>query len=373
MALSLAITEQVVGFREPLPTAWGRLDRRTLFLVELTGSDGIVGRGEAAPLEAYDGVSDDACRAGLRALAAELAQIDEDAPGHLVLDRLSATTPVQQALAAIDLAFWDRGGRRSGQPVAELLASGPLDGVAVHKTIGGVPAARAAEIAREAAAVGFTAFKVKVGLRVVGETGCEPATSTGAADIDGDVARVLAVREAVGPEARIKVDANGAWSVDEAVEALGRLTARPIAIRTAEEPVSGGDAWPHLRAALNAARIDIELSVDETADREPGAIRRGPDVVELKLARTGGIGPLLVRASLAQIAGVQIALASTFDGPLGIAAAVHAAAALKIERPLGLATLDALDLDDAPELADLAQRLAPVGGRIPLPPGPGLV
>ncbi len=73
-------------------------------------------------------------------------------------------------------------------------------------------------------------------------------------------------------------------------------------------------------------------------------MHRGPDVVELKLARTGGIGPMLVQAALAQMAGAEVALASTFDGPIGIAAAVHTAAALGIERPLGLATLGALDL-----------------------------
>lgn len=367
MALRLSVTEQVVGLRTPLPTGWGVLDRRRLFLVELVGSDGVVGRGEAAPLEPYDGVSDDACRAALRSLDREIAAIDESAPGHVILDRLTAATDCAQALAAVDLAMWDRGGRREGKPVAELLTGSPNGGVAVHCTIGGVRAVAAGAAARAGVAAGFTAFKVKVGLRTAGDAG------TGAADINGDVARVHAVREAAGPGARIKVDANGAWSVEEAVEALRRLTARPIAIAAAEEPVSGGDAWPHLKAALGAARISLELVIDETADREPGAITRGPDVVELKLARTGGIGPLLVRASLAQIAGVQVALSSTFDGPIGIAAAVHAAAALGIERPLGLATLAALNLDDAPELAALAARLEPVEGRIAVPQGPGLL
>lgn len=380
MALRLSVTEHVARLRTPLPTGWGVLDRRRLFAVELEGSDGVVGRGEAAPLEPYDGVSDDACRAALRDLAREIASLDESAPGHLILDRLTATTDCAQALAAVDLAMWDRGGRREGKPVAQLLTGSPNAGIAVHCTIGGVDAAAAGAAARAGVEAGFTAFKVKVGLRVAAAPVSGPRqppgpryTGPGAADLDGDVARVLAVREAAGPGARIKVDANGAWSVDEAVEALRRLTARPIAIAAAEEPVAGGDAWPHLKAALGAARIDLELVIDETADREPGAITRGPDVVELKLARTGGIGPLLVRASLAQLAGVQVALASTFDGPIGIAAAVHAAAALKIERPLGLATLAALDLDDAPELAELASRLQPVDGRIAVPAGPGLL
>ncbi|MBJ7471176.1 MAG: hypothetical protein JHD16_07730 [Solirubrobacteraceae bacterium] len=356
MAFHLEIREQVVGLRAPLVASWGVLDRRTLFLVELHGSDGPVGRGEAAPMEAYDGVSDDACRAALRRLAAELEQVDETEPGHVILDRLTGVTPVQQALAAIDLAMWDRGARQAGKAVAPLLASEALDSIAVHKTIGGVTADEAGRIAAEAAAAGFSAFKVKVGL-----------------GLEGDVARVAAVREAAGPDARIKVDANGAWSVSEALDALDRLLARPLRVAAVEEPVSGSDAWPHLRAAVNAARFEVELCVDETADREPGVLSRGPDVVEVKLARTGGIGPLLVKAALARLAGVHVALASTFDGPLGIAAAVHAAAALKIERPLGLATLDALDLDDAPELAELAARLQPVNGRIAVPAGPGLL
>ncbi len=356
MGFRLEIREQVVGLRSPLLASWGVLDRRTLFLVELHGGDGPVGRGEAAPLQAYDGISDEACRAALRALAVELAEINEAEPGHVILDRLTGVTPVQQALAAVDLAMWDRGAQRAGSAVAPLLASDALDSIAVHKTIGGVTAEEAGQIAAEAAAAGFTAFKVKVGL-----------------GLEGDLARVSAVREAAGPDARIKVDANGAWSVREAVDAIEQLVARPLAVAAVEEPVGESDAWPHLRAAVNAARFPVELTVDETADREPGVLSRGPDVVEVKLARTGGIGPLLVKAALAQLSGVQVALASTFDGPLGIAAAVHAAAALKIDRPLGLATLDALNLDDAPELAELAAQLVPVSGRIAVPAGPGLL
>lgn len=357
MGFRLEIREQVVGLRTPLRAAWGTLDRRTLFLVELHGSDGPVGRGEAAPLEAYDGVPDDACRAALRALAAALNEIDEDEPGHVVLDRLTGVTGVQQALAAVDLAMWDRGAQRAGRPVAPLLASDALASVAVHKTIGGLPPEDAGAAAARATAEGYTAFKVKVG--------GDP--------LDVDLARVAAVREAAGPEARIKVDANGAWTVPEAQAAIEQLVRAPYRVATFEEPVSGSDAWRHLGAALNAARVETELAVDETADREPGVLQRGPDVVEVKLARTGGIGPLLVKATLAKLSGVDVSLASTFDGPLGIAAAVHAAAALKIDRPLGLATLDALDLDDAPDLAELAARLRPVGGRIEVPAGPGLL
>lgn len=364
MPLRLEITEQLVGLRTPLKTSWGVLDRRRLFQIVLTGDDGVAGRGEAAPLEAFDGVSDDACRAGLQALRAALLHADDAMPGHLLLDRLAPVTAIAPAMAALDLAMWDRAGRRAGKPVAQLISEDALSSIAVHATIGGSDPATAAAQAAAAAAAGFTAFKIKVGLAAADGSG---------PDLAGDLARVAAVREAVGPAACLKVDANGAWDVAQAIEALRALCARPLCVAAAEEPVSGSEQWPHLRAAVNADQLPVELSIDETADREPGAIGRGADVVELKLARSGGIGPLLVRAALVELAGASSAISSTFDGPLGIAAAIHTAAALRIERPLGLATLSALNLDDAPELAALAAGLEPVAGRIAVPTGPGLL
>jgi L-Ala-D/L-Glu epimerase len=369
LALRLEVEERAVRLREPLPTGWGVLTQRTLFLVRLTGADGIVGRGEAAPLQAYDGVSDAVCAAALATLGDALGALDDDAPGHVLMDALSQATDCGPALAAVDMALWDRGGRRLGKPVAELLAGDPLAAVAVHRTIGGVAADVAGLEAAQAVRDGFSAFKVKVGLRA----GVAESSGPLPADFAGDLSRVAAVRRAAGPEARIKVDANGAWSVEEATEAIARLTSGPLRVAAVEEPVSGGEAWVQLRAALQGAGIEVELSMDETADREPAAVNRGPDVIELKLARTGGIGPLLVQASLAQLAGVRVAIASTFDGPLGIAAAVHAAAALQLDRPLGLATLDALDLAEHPDLAELARRLEPTGGAIAVPAGPGLL
>jgi L-alanine-DL-glutamate epimerase-like enolase superfamily enzyme len=88
-------------------------------------------------------------------------------------------------------------------------------------------------------------------------------------------------------------------------------------------------------------------------------------LVCLKVSRAGGIGSLLAKAAFCQAVGEEVYLASTLDGPLGIAAAVHCAAALRIARPCGLATLDRLDgVDPGP--------LAPVGGLVEAPRSPGL-
>jgi L-alanine-DL-glutamate epimerase-like enolase superfamily enzyme len=84
----------------------------------------------------------------------------------------------------------------------------------------------------------------------------------------------------------------------------------------------------------------------------------------LKIARCGGISGVLHEAARARAAGYEVYLASTLDGPLGIAAALHAATALGVQRACGLATLGLFDGRDDP--------LAPLEGTIALPPGSGL-
>jgi L-alanine-DL-glutamate epimerase-like enolase superfamily enzyme len=105
--------------------------------------------------------------------------------------------------------------------------------------------------------------------------------------------------------------------------------------------------------------------MDETTD-EPGSLASGAaDAVCLKLARCGGISGLLACASLVRASGAEPYVASTFDGPLGIAAALHAAAALRIQAACGLATLDLFsDVEHPLEVRD---------GMIAVPRGPGLL
>ncbi len=151
----------------------------------------------------------------------------------------------------------------------------------------------------------------------------------------------------------------GAWGSPR--EALANLRAlAPIGLELCEEPVHG-------LAALHEVRADspVPIAIDESA-AEPGAAGSGAaDAVCLKIARCGGIGALLDDARAAREAGSDVYVASTYDGPIGIAAAVHAAAALGDVRHCGLATLTAFaDLDPGP--------LAPNNGTIPVPTTPGL-
>jgi L-alanine-DL-glutamate epimerase-like enolase superfamily enzyme len=174
-----------------------------------------------------------------------------------------------------------------------------------------------------------------------------------------DAGRVAAVRAALGPDAELRLDANGAWSVEEAVAAIDVLSAAGLEL--VEEPVHGLGA---LRAVRE--RVAVRIAMDESA-AEPGALASAAaDAVCLKLARCGGISGLLASASLVRASGAEPYVASTFDGPLGIAAALHAAAALRLQPACGLATLD---LFAGVDTYGLTVR----DGAIAVPRGPGLL
>jgi L-alanine-DL-glutamate epimerase-like enolase superfamily enzyme len=110
-----------IPFERPLPFAWGELDERELLVLRLAGRDGVIGWGEAAPLEPYDGVSLAAVRGALEAYEPILRGGD-GASGAELLDACRAASDLPQALAAVDLALWDLAGNRERRPVCALLS-----------------------------------------------------------------------------------------------------------------------------------------------------------------------------------------------------------------------------------------------------------
>lgn len=337
----LRVEAQRLRLKAPLRAAWGSIEERELFRVTLTYGGDEFGTGEAAPLEPYDGVSPAAVRAALDGYASVCAAAAPDTPPGELLEACREERDLPQALAAVDLALWDLAGKRARRPVAQLISVEAARSIPVNATIGAQDRAGAATEAAAAIAADFDTLKVKVG-------------------VGDDAGRLAAVRAVAGRRVAIRVDANGAWSVDEAVAALGALA--PVGLELAEEPVHGVAALRAVRA-----QIDVPLAMDETA-AEAGAPGSGAtDAVCLKIARCGGITGVLRDAAAARAAGSTVYLASTFDGPVGIAAGVHAAAGLSAGGPLpahGLATLGAFCGDVAGPRA--------VRGAIRVPRGPGL-
>jgi L-alanine-DL-glutamate epimerase-like enolase superfamily enzyme len=338
--VKLTATAMTFPLRAPFAAGHGTVTDRDLVLVALEAADGLVGYGEAAALESYDGVSPTEVRAGLEACAPVLEAYPDAAPIADVLARCAEATVVSQALAAVDLALWDLAGRRTREPVWRLLGAqrpGPLP---VNWTITASDRSGAAHEAAMARAEGYGTVKVKVA-------------------IGDDAGRLAAVRAFGGPDLLIRIDANGAWSVDEAAAALPAL--EPTRIELCEEPVSGVEA---IRSLWATGQLDYPLALDESA-ADPDALRRpAADAICLKIARCGGISGTIETAARARAIGYDVYLASTLDGPLGIAAALHAAAVIQPQRACGLATLGLF--------AERPDPLAPVRGSMIVPDGPGL-
>jgi L-Ala-D/L-Glu epimerase len=336
----LELERRSLRLTRPLQSSYGAVHERELILVTLSGEDGVPGYGEAAPLEPYDGVSiDRVLRAleGYQPVLADAATLN----GAQLLEACRQVDDLPAALAAVDMALWDRAGRRAELPVAALLSDNAASRVPVNATLSSLDRAGAAEEAAAAVREGFQCLKLKVG-------------------VGDDAGRVAATRAAGGPRVQLRLDANGAWDVEQAVATIEALS--PAGLELVEEPTHGLQGMREVRD-----RVAVRVSIDETAG-ELGALTAGvADAVCLKISRCGGIAGLLAAAALVRATGAEVYLASTLDGPLGVAAALHAAAALASRGPVphcGLATLGMF--------AELENPLPARNGEIELPSTPGL-
>lgn len=321
--------------RAPFVSSQTTVESVPLILLRLEDADGFIGVGEAVGL----GIPGEQVLLALEDCREVLADTDGE-PIDEILAACANLAVLPQAVAAIDLALLDLAGRRAGLPVWQLLAGpGPEpEPLEVNATIAAADRAGAAAAAASARIDGFRCVKVKVGL-------------------GDDAGRVAAVRAAGGPNMAIRLDANGAWTVPEAVGSLEALA--PAGLELCEEPVSGIDA-----IASVAAESDVPVALDESSAL-PGALEFAAcTAVCLKISRFGGMYGVIQAAQRARAAGYDVYLASMLDGPLGIAAALHAAAVIEPDRPCGLATLSVFE--GRPEV------IVPSQGRIHIPSGTGL-
>ena len=201
--------------------------------------------------------------------------------------------------------------------------------VPVNATVPAVPAGSVGEVL--ARFPGCTTAKVKVAER-------------GQALAD-DVDRVAAVRDVLGREGRVRVDANGAWSVDAAREALAALA--PYDLEYAEQPCASVEELRDLRITLARNGIDVPIAADESIRKAEDPLRvrdlRAADVVVVKVAPLGG-----VRAALGVVeeSGLPAVVSSALDTSVGISSGVALAAALPgLDYACGLGTVALLEGD----------------------------
>lgn len=213
--------------------------------------------------------------------------------------------------AGIEMALWDIVGKAEGIPVYALLGGKVRESVPTKWSVSGVEAQKAGEISSWALEQGFRAMKVKVGT-----------------EREDDLARVHAVRETIGPEVKLGVDANGAWNASSAVEMCGEFSQEQIYF--VEQPVAPSD----LRGLAEVRRrVGLPVIADESVftadDARLLCDLNAADVFSVYVGKAGGIGPSRQIAEVAEAASVTCTIGSNLELGVGSAAMIHVALATR--------------------------------------------
>jgi o-succinylbenzoate synthase len=341
---SLEATPYALPFSSPYVTSRGTLYRREAILVRVRTSEGLVGLGEAVPLSLRGGDPIAQVHTELLRIAAWLEKCEgHPQAGASVLAGLVKDSSAPTRCAVLT-AWLDLAGKVENAPAWKLLGAEEAAPVRCNATIPGGPPLAVAERALEWAADGFVTFKLKVGERE-------------------DVAAVLMVREAVGSDARIRVDANGAWNPEEAFLQLTAMAGdEGGGLEFAEQPCGSLEEMAELRKSTDI-RIAADESISDTSDARRAIDLGACEYMTAKLSKVGG--PF---EALALSHAIPTYLSSALDGPVGIAAAAHAAPGVPNPEDVahGLATQRLFSSTIASRQCELR------GDMLHLPEGPGL-
>jgi o-succinylbenzoate synthase len=335
----------------PVSTSRGPIDIREGTVLSLATDSGLLGYGEALPLAGFGEESPDRSRETLSGLVRALIgrKIEER---DALLDMIEALAPdAPAARSAIDVALFDLMARARASSVASILAEPgrPRDRVDVNAL---VHAEHPETVAREAASAveqGYRTIKLKVA----------------ALSLDLDEARVAALRDSVGDDVRIRLDANGGWKEPEAEQAIARLA--PYRIELLEQPVEARDLGGLARlSAISPIPIAADEALAGGHALDEIFARDAASVLVLKPTALGGLRASQRIAARARKAGWGVVVTSALDSAIGLAAALQLAAALPGPHlAAGLATAGMLE-------RDLAIAPSPTDGALAMPDEPGI-
>ena len=324
------VEARLLGLRlvEPYTIAYETVETVENVLLRVVTDGPHVGLGIAAPDQGVTGERPEACLAALREVVG---------PRLLGADALRRLKHVETfrdllpeapaARAAVDMALLDLLGKRAGLPVWRLLG-GYRGSIATSATLFITPPEEAARRGRELVAQGFRALKIK-----------------GGRDLNEDIDRVEAVRREVGPAIELRFDANQGYSVDDALRFI--LATEHLNLSVMEQPTKA-HRMPALKAVTQGSHLRI--MADESLNSAPDTFRfarnDAMDMVNIKLARVGGVDPAMLMNGVARAAGLEVMVGCVDEAALSIAASLAFALS---RRNVEMADLDGhLDLLDDP-------------------------
>jgi o-succinylbenzoate synthase len=297
-----------VRYKQAFTTAYGTEDHTIHALIQVYTDEGTIGLGEAAPLQDFTGETYQTIEQFIRS-SYENALRGEDPFNHSVIHtRLNQIQGNPAAKSAIDIALYDIMGKALNQPVYQLIGGKFRNRIETAEVIGFDEPARMGEAALRLKSLGFKTIKMKVG----------------SGDVRLDAERVAKVRNIIGDDVALRVDANNSYSVAKAIQ-LGRKI-RKYDLAYFEQPVPARN----LRGLAKVRKAtQIPITADEAVHTAADALRvvkhEAADNLAIKFAKCGGICEAKTISKVAEAAGLNCVIISAFEVGVGLAADLHLA------------------------------------------------
>lgn len=328
---SLSFRPYRLAFGEPFPTALGTLYHREGFVIEVRDRDHRIDFGEAAPLAGFGMETLVETEEILQRFSTSLINNEINAEVNDLQDIENLLRECDRTPAAkhgIELALLNLLAQFHQIPLAQLLANSVngavRDQVAVNAVIGAISPDLAAAKAQVYLEQGYRCLKIKVGAK----------------DFPSDLQRLIAVRSQVGNDIQIRIDANQAWSVHEAIANLKQLAQLEfLQIEYVEQPVAALDLEGMAKVRRSQSiPVAADESVNNLAQLQQAIAAQAADIIILKPMALGGILTAHRAALIALQSGLDVVVTTTIDGAIARQAAYDLAAALPLKRACGLAT-----------------------------------
>ncbi|GAA0436450.1 L-Ala-D/L-Glu epimerase [Lentibacillus halophilus] len=300
-----------IPLHTPFKTALRTVTTVETIVVKVTCDNGVIGWGEAPPTEVITGDSVasivEAINTMIKPLLCGQSLLQRE---HVFAALSSSAVGNTSAKAAVDMALHDCLAQYAGMPLFQFLG-GYRSVIETDDTVSVNHPGEMADDAQACINDGFTTLKVKVGRD----------------DSQTDIKRIEAIREQVGPDPLIRLDANQGWQAKEAVRTIQKMETLGLDIQCVEQPVVRHDL-DGLRyvTAHTSPLIVADESVFSAYDAKRVLEARAVDMINIKLMKTGGIHEALKVATLADIYGVACMVGSMMETGMGITAAAHVAA-----------------------------------------------
>jgi L-Ala-D/L-Glu epimerase len=294
-----------IPLKEPFTTSLGTEYSADNVLVKIITKEGITGFGECSPYMPINGESQDTCFIVGQYFAKALKeknplQIEECI--NLMDKIIYGNSSIK---SAFDMALYDIASQHAGMPLYKFIGGTNNKTIITDYTVSIGDIDKMAADAIKIKEQGYPAIKVKLGKH--GPT---------------DVARMKAIRAAVGNEIPLRIDANQGWAVDEAIETLKALA--PLNIQHCEEPIA---RWNFMQLPKVKKESPIPIMADECCGDDHDAQRliqlNACDYFNIKLGKSGGIFKALKMARMAEQANIHLQVGAMLESRLAMTAFAH--------------------------------------------------